>query len=88
MIRTRTLATLFALGLSAFCLSAARAQAPKADCTKYKKLSDGRWTSTIEAKIGNPKSFIVLKPGIAIDRGLEIVGLNVSDTLDHLCGGK
>ena len=83
MIRALTLATVFALGFGS-----AQAQAPKADCSKYKKQSDGRWTSTIEAKIGNPKSFIVLKPGIAIDRSMTIVGLNVSDTLDHLCGGK
>lgn len=83
MIRALTLATLFALGVSS-----AQAQAPKADCSKYKKLSDGRWTSTIEAKVGNPKSFILLKPGIAIDRSTMIVGLNVSDTLDRLCGGK
>lgn len=83
MIRACIVATLFALGLSA-----AQAQAPKADCSKYKKLSDGRWTSTIEAKVGNPKSFILLKPGMAIDRSMMIVGINVSDTLDRLCGSK
>ena len=66
----------------------AQAQQPKADCSKYHKLSDGRWTSTIAAKIGNPKSFIVLQPGIAIARDVTIVGLNVSDTLDRLCGSK
>ena len=83
MIRALAVTTLFAFGPGA-----AHAQAPKADCSKYKKLSDGRWTSTIEAKVGNPKSFILLKPGIAIDRSTTIVGLNVSDTLDRLCGGQ
>ncbi len=66
--------------------SAALAQAPQADCSKFKRMSDGRWTSTIDAKIGNPKNFKRLQPGLPIDRDLTIVGLNVSDTLDRLCG--
>lgn len=66
----------------------AQAQAPTADCSRFKRTSDGRWMSTVEAKIGNPKEFQQLQPGIPISRSTTIVGLNVSDTLDRLCGTK
>lgn len=66
----------------------AQAQAPSADCSRFKRMSDGRWMSTVDAKIGNSKDFKELKPGIPIPRSMTIVGLNVSDTLDGLCGTK
>ena len=73
-----------------FAASVAHAQQPnpqpKADCSKFHKLADGRWVSTIESRIGNPKNFITLQPGLAIDRNLTVVGINVSDTIDRLCG--
>ncbi len=83
MVRFCT-ATLLAI-LSA---GAAQAQAPSADCARFKHMSDGRWMSTVDAKIGNTKEFKELKPGIPIPRTMTIVGLNVSDTLDQLCGAK
>lgn len=68
--------------------AAAQAQAPSADCSRFKQTSDGRWMSTVDAKIGNTRDFKELKPGIPIPRTMTIVGLNVSDTLDRLCGAK
>jgi hypothetical protein len=59
---------------------------PKADCSKFKRMSDGRWTSTIKSKVCNPKSFVTLEPGVPIPRDLVVVGINVSDTIDGLCG--
>lgn len=66
----------------------AQAQAPTADCSRFKRTSDGHWMSTVDAKIGNPKEFKQLQPGIPIPRTMTIVGLNVSDTLDRLCGSR
>ncbi len=66
----------------------AQAQAPSADCARFKRTSDGLWMSTVDAKIGNPKEYKELQPGIPIPRTMTIVGLNVSDTLDRLCGSR
>lgn len=84
MIRFVTLAAVAALGIHA----AAAEQQPKANCSMYKRTSDGRWFSTIDSKVGNPKQFKLLKAGIAIDPGMTIVGINVVDTIEKLCGGK
>lgn len=59
---------------------------PKADCSMFKKMSDGRWTSTVESRIGNPKSFVTLQPGVPIPRDQTIFGMNISDTIEKLCG--
>ena len=75
------------LGMLLIAGSCASAQAPSADCSKFKRMSDGRWMSTIEAKIGNPKAFKILEPGLPIDREETIVGQNVSQLIDQLCGG-
>ena len=64
------------------------AQEPKADCAMFHKMGDGRWTSKIKSKVGNPKDFVTLEPGLPIDPKLSVAGLNVSDTIEHLCGGK
>ncbi len=73
-------------------IGAAHAQAqppaPKAECKNFIKGGDGKWVSTIDAKIGNPKQFKVLRKGQPIERDMTIVGLNVSDTIDQLCGGN
>ncbi len=61
---------------------------PKANCSMFHKLSDGRWMSTIESRVGNPKSYITLQPGLPIARDLVVVGINVSDTIDRLCGAQ
>lgn len=65
-----------------------QAPAPKAECKNFIKGGDGKWVSTIDAKIGNPKDFKLLRKGQPIDRDMTIVGLNVSDTIDQLCGGN
>ena len=61
---------------------------PKADCKMYKRTSDGRWYSTIDSKVGNPKSFKLLKAGVVIDPGMTVVGINVVDAINRLCGGQ
>lgn len=61
---------------------------PKATCSLYKKTHDGRWFSTIDSKVGNPKSFKLLKAGVAIDPDMTVVGINVVDTINKLCGGR
>ena len=66
--------------------TALAAQAPSAQCKLFKKTQDGRWYSTIDSKVGNPKEFKILKAGMPIDRGMTIVGINVSDTIEKLCG--
>ncbi len=66
----------------------AAAQAPKADCSNFYRTSDGRWASAIMARVGNPKDFKQLQPGLPIDRSMTVAGLNVSATLDRLCGGR
>ena len=81
----RRLAVLVIAGLS---VGAAQAQEPKADCRKFGKTSDGRWYSKVESKVGNPKAFAVLQPGLPIARDMTIVGINVSETIDRLCGGQ
>ncbi len=63
-------------------------KAPKANCALYKRTADGRWFSTIDSKVGNPKQFKLLKAGIAIDPDMTIVGLNVVNTISKLCSGK
>ncbi len=83
MIRVLSLVTIVVLGIGS-----ATAQEPKADCKLFRKTSDGRWISTVDSKVGNPKTFITLQAGKPIDRNLTIVGLNVSDAIDQLCGGK
>lgn len=75
-----------AVGLGA--AGASAQQQPKAQCALYKKTADGRWYSTIDSKVGNPKEFKLLKAGVAIDPGMTIVGINVADTITRLCGGK
>lgn len=83
MIRFVTLAAGAVLAVT----SASAEQQPKADCSMYRKTSDGRWFSTIDSKVGNPKEFKVLKAGIAIDPGMTVVGINVVDAIEKLCGG-
>ena len=76
-------AGLIGLGIGA---ALADTPAPKANCTLFKKSSDGRWVSTVESRIGNPKTFVTLQPGLPIPRDQTIFGMNISDTLDKLCG--
>ena len=86
MGRVMTLAAVAAFALGG---STAWAQkAPKANCALYKRTADGRWYSTIDSKVGNPKEFKLLKAGLAIDPGMTIVGLNVVDTISKLCSGN
>ncbi len=77
-----------AAAVAGFAAGPAWAQQPKANCKLYKRTSDGRWYSTIDSKVGNPKEFKVLKAGMAIDPSMTIVGLNVVDTINKLCGGQ
>ena len=52
----------FPLGLGVTAAQAASAPPPpKADCSMFHKLTDGRWTSTITSKVGNPKEFVTLQ---------------------------
>jgi hypothetical protein len=74
--------------LAALAFGAADAQQAKADCAMFKHSSDGRWFSTVDSKIGNPKSFVLLQAGKPIDRDMAVLGNNVSETIDRLCGGK
>jgi hypothetical protein len=85
MTRVMMVLVLAALGATA---AHADGQSPKAQCKLFKKTSDGRWYSTIDSKVGNPKEFKVLKAGMPIDPALTIVGLNVSATIDKLCGAN
>ncbi len=84
MIRRFTCAAVFVFGIGA----AEAAPPPKADCSKFHRMSDGRWTSVVKSRVGNPKSFVTLEPGMPIARDLTVVGINVSDTIDRLCGGQ
>lgn len=85
MIRLATLTALlgFCVGPA---LAASAPPPPKADCAKFHRMSDGRWTSVVTSKVGNPKSFVTLQAGMPIARDLTVVGINVSDTIDKLCG--
>ncbi len=85
MKRFFTLALVVGFGLGLGQTQAA-SPPPKADCSKFHKMTDGRWTSTVKSRVGNPKSFVTLQPGVPIARDLMVVGINVSDTIDALCG--
>ena len=86
MIRIAAFITIAGLGLGGALAQVPKE--PKADCSMFKRTSDGRWVSTINSKVGNPKSFVTLQAGRPIERDLTVVGINVSDTIDRLCGGK